>query len=97
MRKYAGWLALVIPPVGGLLTAYGGYISAHSGPNDPTGNGLQIVLAVMTLGAGTAALIYTPFRSNITRWICVPFYVFFMGLAMLAIDLAINGFEVKVM
>jgi hypothetical protein len=97
MRKYAGWLTLVIPPVGGLLGAYVGYVVAASGHPDPGGDMLQIVLNGLSAAAGVAALMYTPFESKVTRWICLPFYLVLMAVVMFAIEIAINGFHVRVM
>jgi len=97
MRKYLGWVTLAVPLLGGFLASYSSYITTQGGVvNDPRAETLSHVVIVLSAVGGCVAFALTTFRSNVAKWlVCFPLYLAYMFVAMVAIEIAINGLHLR--
>ena len=88
MRKYLGWIALIVPPLTSLVASEIGWRFLTIG--SPR-RALIFDFQIAAWAAGTAMLAFVPFRSKVLKWTCLPLYAVVMPCVMLAIDLVIEG------
>jgi len=97
MRKYLGWVTLAVPLLGGFLASYSSYITTQGGGvQNASAETFSRAVIVLSAVGGCVAFVFTTFRSNVAKWlVCFPLYLAYMFVAMVAIEIAINGLHLR--
>jgi hypothetical protein len=93
MRRNLGWFSIIIPTLSSMIVSTFKPFGMSGRLSNP-GTLLMFGILVLSFAAGFGALLLTPFRSSALKWVCVPAYVVLIPLAMFAIDVAIDGFNI---
>ncbi|HEY3740978.1 MAG TPA: hypothetical protein VGL53_14095 [Bryobacteraceae bacterium] len=97
MTKYLGWISLLIGLGGSALVSYLEYADKLGGASGSDEATLISVLHAVFWIAGLVTLGFRKFQMLATKIFGMITYAVVVTIAMTAIDIAINGFRIRVM